>query len=1582
MMSSGGNGERARSRSGPTIVGIGASAGGLEALQLFLRAMPPVQGLAFVVVVHQDPGVRTLLADVLAKASNLPVTQATEGMRVEANHVYTAPPAQVIEISDGVLHLRPAQQPAERHNPIDRFFQSLAHDQRSKAAAVILSGSGSDGSLGLKTITDFGGTTMVQDPATARHDGMPRSALDTAMPDHVLAPEQLAQELLAYAEHVNNQGDDGEDALRRAVIAELSNISEILLQATGHNFKHYKTSTLARRTMRRIQVLRVGSAHAYVERLRVDPAEAEQLFRDLLIGVTAFFRDPDAFDALNTEVLPHLFENRKTDDPIRIWVPGCATGEEAYSLGMLLREQMDRFAAPPEVQVFATDIDEQALTTARHGVYPAGIAEEMAPERLKRFFVKKAQQYHISKELRELVLFSMHNLINDPPFSKLDVISCRNLLIYLGSHLQKKLIPLFHYALKTGGYLFLGPSESLETHRELFRAVDPKHRISQRLPTAIRPADLLTGRSGPPTTVKPPNVATTGETDTYLVMQRIILDEFAPKAVVVDEEGQILCSSGNLEKYLTVTSGTFQNSITRLAREGLRVGIRAAIQEAAKLRRKVEHDGLSLRGPSGIQRIMVTVQPMPQLGEDTGLFLVAFQDVGPPIQKEEAVRPQASEEAAALIEQLERELETTREDLHRTVQDLEAANEELKSSNEELLSMNEELQSANEELETSKEEVQSANDSLARANSDLENLLSSTRIATLFLDKEGHLRRVTSGAGVIYNVRPSDIGRPLSDFTHMARQMPAMPPFSAVAASDRPFEDEIAMTDGSWFLRRVLPYRNSDGESGGIVVTFIDVTDRKRAADAMRESEERLRVALKAGHMGAWILDLRQQSLDSSLDCRAHFGRNATQSFTYDDWLAAIHPDDRPRWLAEVNRGASAESDFEIEFRATGADGILRWLLVRGSAVRRSDQGTALLAGVSADITDRRQAEEAARWLAAIVESSEDAIVSKDLHSIVTSWNRGAERLFGYTSEEMVGQSITLLIPPHLQHEENVILGKIRRGERTEHFQTIRVSKSGRLIPVSLSVSPIHGANGEVIGASKIARDISEQKEIEAALRESESRFRSMADAAPVLIWECDTNKRCTYFNRGWLEFTGRTMAQECGGGSTEGIHPDDRAACLAIYNESFDRRETFRMEFRLRHRNGEYRWILDSGVPRFLPTGEFAGFIGCCIDITDRQQAEEALREADQKKDNFIATLAHELRNPLAPIRNAVTVLHARPSPDEQMRWCSEVIDRQIGQMAHLLEDLLDVSRITRGKLSLRKSRVALATAIEQAVEVARPLIEAGRHELTLTLPPEAIDLDADLTRLAQVFSNLLTNAAKYTDAGGKILLAAHREGAEVVVSVRDSGIGIGPEHLPRIFEMFSQVASALDRSQGGLGIGLSLVRGIVEMHGGTISAHSGGAGQGSEFIVRLPILVGHRLKTEIEPPTVPRPSIGRMHKKVLVVDDNRDIADSLAMLLNVMGNEVRTAYDGEEAVLAAEQFLPDLILLDIGMPKVNGFDACRRIREQPWSKSMVIIAQTGWGQDEDKRRSEGAGFDYHLTKPVNPTALLHLLSEIQAQR
>tara|TARA_R110002072_G_scaffold13163_2_gene55593 strand:- start:3446 stop:9706 length:6261 start_codon:yes stop_codon:yes gene_type:complete len=983
------------------IVAVGASAGGLEAFTELLSGIPGKPGFAIVFVQHLDPSKTSLVGDLLRRQTSLPVEEITTGKKVKPNTIYLCPPRGRLDVVDGELKVSQQSNDDSEANVIDHFFHGIAESQGGRGIGVVLSGSGSDGTLGLKSIGDAGGMTFAQDSESAKFDSMPRNAATTGVADQVMPPANIATELLRYTRYLEEISETPakrkfDDQIRNAI----PQIAKALLSETGHNFKHYKTSTLARRIQRRMQILKLSDVDAYVTLLHSDKSESQQLFRELLISVTAFFRDPDSFKRLADQVIPKLFENRQPDDPARIWVPGCATGEEAYTIAILCREFVEKSEAQKHeelrkedanwrglsFQIFASDIDERALSIARTGVYPAGIADHVSKDRLKRFFVKKGNRYHVKKEIRETVLFSSHNLISDPPFSRQDLICCRNLLIYLGPHLQKKLIPLFHFALRPNGFLFLGPSESISTHGDLFRSIDQRHRISQRKGTAIGRAAPLALRTPANGMTRLPEVSPIDDdkTDVVQIMQRIVLDEFAPKSVVVDEDGQVICSSAETNKYLSIGEGAYQNNILKMARRGLRIGLRATLSEAKSKRRRIIHENLSVTTDEGKQRVMITVQPMMRLGEDTGLFIVVFHDVGlpmgttsgedSPIDPNDVLvaRGSMDRQAEAMVEQLERELSQTRDDLEKTMQEMEATNEELKSSNEELLSMNEELQSANEELETSKEEIRSSSEAVSRANADLENLLRSTQIATIFLDSDGLIRSFTQAATEIYSLIATDVGRPLGKFVPDVHDMPPLPSIRQLKA-EGPVEDTITANDGRMFIRRVLPYQSHSRETDGMVVTFVDVSEleasRKQLSTLVTELRttqrqlieygEQLDLAMQAGRLGAWRWDVQSDRVEWSPQLYALFGRPEGEfDGTLQAFVEIVHPDDRDRVRDVIEQTLASDSDrYEVECRMLRPDGSELWTLGLGLIDRDEDGKPLSVTGTASDITDRKRRE-------------------------------------------------------------------------------------------------------------------------------------------------------------------------------------------------------------------------------------------------------------------------------------------------------------------------------------------------------------------------------------------------------------------------------------------------------------------------------------------------------------------------------------------------------------------------------------------------------------------------------------------------
>ncbi|HEX2555824.1 MAG TPA: CheR family methyltransferase [Microvirga sp.] len=1240
------------------VVGIGASAGGLEALREFLRPLAVEPGYALILVQHVSDSERFLMAEVFARLTGMPVVPVEEGLALEPNRFYVAPPNTLLGFKNGRFRLRPPRNPGERRNPIDRFFQTLAAAYETESVGIVLSGSGSDGALGLGSIGAAGGMTMAQAPDTAAFTDMPSSVAASA--DHVLPPAGLAEALDTYARHWRAiTSGSGLGDRRREIQARLPETCDVLLRRTGHDFKHYKVSTLVRRIERRMQVRSLHDVDSYVGHLARDIHEPHVLFRELLIGVTSFFREPDSFHALGERVIAALLGQRSASDQVRIWIPGCATGEEAYTIAMIVREKLDAIPNAPKVQIFATDVNERALVAARRGSYPQGITAQVSPERLARFFVKRGRRYQVTDELREMCLFSVHNLISDPPFSRLDLISCRNVLIYLGSHLQKKLIPVFHYALRSGGYLFVGASESLTGHNELFRVIDAKHRIAQRKEAALHVPGSL--RDFGTTTIPGWRAANpAAEVDLGAVAQRILLDEFAPKYAIVSEEGQVVFLSEGVDIYIQPPAGSFSNNIMRMVRRGLSVGLRTAFNQAIRTRRTVAREVPAVHTAEGLQSVRVTVQPMPELGHEDGLYMIVFQDHGPPLRRSEEAAAPAHPDADALIEGLERELLRTREDLERTVQDLEAANEELKSSNEELLSMNEELQSANEELETSKEEVQAVNHALASANADLENLLRSTRIATIFLDREGAIRGFTPAASDIYHIASSDIGRPLSHFTHRLVDIPPLPGFAELDGATGGVDHEARSHDGRWFLRRVLPYRTAAGAVDGIVVTFTEVTKQKESETALRRSEEKLRVALEAARLGAWERDLATGELAATAMCKVNLGLDPDAPLTFDQLQGMRHPDDQDRVTQAIRDAIAENRDYDVEYRAVKPDGTIGWILARGHAVYDASGRPVRMVGVTLDITERESAKQALQQ----VERRQGFLLDlhdrlKDLDDPLAVMETAAERLgrhlavsrVGYGEIDAAGEhvlvdrdwtdgSVTSVRGRHrlndfgpeiiaaLKEGRTIRVDDVAGDSRTSAPSTaaafaaietravlaVPLCKGGRMVAMIYLHHPAPRAwsDEDAVAVEEVGERTwaaLERARIEAALRESEARFRSMANSAPVMIWINSAATGCEFVNQAYLDFFGKRLEEVLGFGWAPSAHPEDGPRYLAAYQEAVATASPFQAEARFRRADGEYRWLISNGLPRLDPGGNLLGFIGSSLDITEVKRAETEMR-------------------------------------------------------------------------------------------------------------------------------------------------------------------------------------------------------------------------------------------------------------------------------------------------------------------------------------------------------------------------------------
>ena len=852
------------------IVAVGGSAGGLEAFERFFAGIPPDTGMAFVVIQHLDPTHKALMSELLQRSITMPVREVEDGVKVEPNHVYVIPPNTDLSISDGHLHLSKPSAAHGRRLPIDVFFRSLAAECGDKAIAVIVSGMGTDGTLGLKAVKEVSGVVLAQSPESAKFDGMPRSAIGTGLVDYVTSIDDLPKELIAYVTHVPRVREETAEGGDQPP-GELQKILRLLNARIGHDFSLYKKSTLYRRIEKRAGLHQIGGIAEYADYLEQNPEEIEALFKELLIGVTQFFRDPEAFDYLRDKVVPDLVNGTPQGGSIRVWVPACSTGEEVYSLAILFRECIDslRPNAGIKIQVFGTDIDRQAIEAARRGLYLPNIEANVSPKRLREFFNKTDTSYVVNKTIRESVVFAPQNLTSDPPFTRMAMVSCRNLLIYFSPELQRKALTIFHFALNPDGILFLGTAEGIGTLEDLFSTCEGKWRVFRRKQTAASRTRLMEIPFRAQF-AETPRVVSLDRDDVLSAeeaLRRTLLERYAPPSVVVTADGSIVLVSGRTGKYLEPAEGNVNWNIGAMAREGLSLELPGAIRRSAAHNTVVSLKGMNVRTNGDYQRVDVTVSPLAQTSEPSKLFAVTFEDVIPAEAAGNVAG--ASDVGDEKRTDLEAELAHAKDRLQTTLEDMESTSEELKSANEELQSTNEEFQSTNEELTTSKEELQSLNEELVTLNTELEsrihdvtalnndivNLMNSTQVATIFLDSKLCVKRFTPAVVGTFNLRTIDVGRPVTDITQNLLCESIEPDVREVLETLTAQERQVQSNDGSWFIMRVMPYQTLDNAIDGVVITLSDITQLKDLESKLTESGALSR-ALNVIHV----------AIDSSLD--------------------------------------------------------------------------------------------------------------------------------------------------------------------------------------------------------------------------------------------------------------------------------------------------------------------------------------------------------------------------------------------------------------------------------------------------------------------------------------------------------------------------------------------------------------------------------------------------------------------------------------------------------------------------------------------------------------------------------------------
>ena len=1049
------------------IVAIGASAGGLEAFTKFLARMPVDSGMAFVLVPHLDPSHESLMAELLARQTAMPVLEAKHQMPIRPDHVYVIPPNKYLAIKGRRLLLSRPPKLRAGQTAIDFALRSLAEDQQENAIGIVLSGTGGHGTAGLKEIKLAGGMVMVQDPTTAAHAQMPRSALEAGIGvDYVLAPEDMPDALLAYSQRASRQRAAQTKASSDAAILEgLEVILDLLESRTKHDFHHYRKNMIMRRIQRRMLLSGIEDIHKYIERLQQDADELTSLRRDLSISVTEFFREPEAFKVLAAGALPDLIRHASADTPVRVWVPACATGEEAYSIAILLIEQFKAAGKEAYLQMFASDIDEESLKIARQGIYSESIVESVSPERLKSFFVPiDLHRFQVSKQLRDAIVFAAQNLISDPPFSRLDLISCRNALIYLEPDFQAKVISLLHYGLNEGGCLLLGPAESLGAAAELFEPISKKWRVYRKIgpvhhhlvsiPIAASTRRLK--RLEQPDPIRP---RVDGITE---LMQRLLLRDFMPAAVLVNRKYKVLSVQGPVVNFLEIPPGKMTDDLMAMAREPLRARIRATCQKAIRKGGTVRDLNAQVRRDGHYLPCSISVRAITEPREAQRLLLIVFEERASAHAVRSRRRGASADYSAMRL--LEDELRGTRDDLQRTVAELERSNEDLKASNEEIMSMNEELQSANEELETSKEELQSANEDLSTANSQLEgkvheldtanndmtNLMVATDIAIVFLDRELRIKRFTPPAAKLLSLVATDVGRSLPEFVSQLTDGGLVLEAQHAMATGTACDREIRSAMDRCYLRRVLPY-NAAGGPTGVVVTYIDVTERVKAEAQSRHFAAVLRDSTDA--IALMELDGRITAWNRGAEIMYGYAEPDAVKMNIHDLTAAESSARTSDTLQRIARGEVVPA-FEAKRRTRDGRLIDVWATV--TLLRDAAGKPASLATTERDVTVQRQS---ARQLRAILDATPNAVVTIDQTGKIVTFNQSAVQLFGYRADEATGQNVSMLMPPSERGQHDVYLSRYRQT-REPHIlgrpREVRgCRKDGTIFPITLSVTEI-----------------------------------------------------------------------------------------------------------------------------------------------------------------------------------------------------------------------------------------------------------------------------------------------------------------------------------------------------------------------------------------------------------------------------------------------------------------------------------------------------------------------------------------------
>ena len=1594
------------------IVGIGASAGGLDPLEVFFKNMPVNSGMAFVVVQHLSPDFKSQMEQLLSRKTRMPIHRVRDGIKIEPDNIYLIPPKKMMVVVNGNLLLTDKAPTGHLSHPIDEFFRSLALDAGRWSIGIVLSGTGADGSKGVVSIADAGGLVLAQDEETAAFDGMPMSAVATGAVTLSLPPDAMPEVLLRYV-----QGALTPELLREQDLvpeeSDLRRIFRLLNDRYKIDFSLYKLSTVGRRIKRRLLLTNNHDLQNYWKRIENDEDELENLYKDLLIGVTRFFRDTEMFNVLESQVIPRLIANFEEDRPLRIWVAGCATGEEPYSIAILFHELLQAAGKPFNVKIFATDVHQASIKAASAGVYTEDALQGVSEKRRQRYFTEFKNGFLVNQEIRKVVSFATHNIITDAPFTKMDFISCRNLLIYFQSNIQKKVISIFHFSLRTGGILTLGSSETVGDLAGEFEEVNSRHRIYRkkrdvRLPAESR-FDLNT------TLLMPSPVAKSGlgaesynsREKSLLAVYDNLLNQYMPPAFLLDEKLHIVHIFGGGEKYLRLRSGRTSTYFLDLIEEEVKTSFAGAINHVVQKDAAVNYTGIKMRDSEGnVRSHQVSVQPIYEQRAKANYFFVKLTEQK--ITEDSFATESVHMDAVTRdhIESLEAELRFSQENLQATIEELETANEEMQASNEELVASNEELQSTNEELQSVNEELYTVNheyqkkiNELVEANDDMDNLLATTRVGVIFLDRELCIRRYTPEISRIFHLLPQDIGRAIAGFTHTLQYAGLVEQLRKVIETGDEFETETQDQNGHPFILRILPYRAAvSGESQGVLLTLIDIGSLKAAqaevarfkviSDLTSDGNALVAPDGKLAYVNAALCALLQYEAETLLE---HNLADLVEGMNKNEFDLLF---ERARVTPQV----------PFECRLIRRDKSLLTVEVNLTSVSFGEKES-LLFFSARDITQRIVTQNELRLRTRALESTRNGILITEgsgEYTIIYA-NKGFTDITGYAPEEILGRNCRFLQGEETTEADVQQMRKAIRSGEPVRVCLLNYKKSGEPFWNDLQISPVFADDGKVRNFIGVINDVTQHRAAEQKSREDARKIRLLINSTEEGIWFINREEVCVFCNVSAAQLLGYSSPAELLGRDLhQMIHhtrmdgsPYPKEECTIVH--SIATGETCSSDEEIFWKKDGTRLPVEYwSHPIREESGEINGSVVTFIDITQRKRHQQKLRDmqehaeqANKTKTVFLANISHELRTPLTAILGFAELLQMEID-SASAREKLDILRRNSLHLLDLLNDLLDLSKIESGFLQIDLEECDLLNLLRdvQAVGANR----ASEKGLLLTfevLNEVPAIVVTDPIRYRQIVTNLLSNAIKYTEKGSvrvTVRTVSSGDGESIELAVTDTGRGIIPSERENLFKPFVRGTDNLTRKTPGSGLGLSISQQLARQMGGEITFDST-PGLGSQFRFTLPLrkppgtakvepgVIGRRGKSE---PAGPVPELAC---RVLIADDHEDIRQYLVDILRPTRAIVTTVNNGQEAVdyilkHRDDQEMPDLILMDFHMPVMNGQEAVAAVRSH--GIDIPIIAITAGAMKGERERCLLAGFNDYLSKPFDVKLLLEKISRI----